>query len=133
MNDDAHEFGGTPMLIGDMNIGGRVYMSASGGRGLIYWDASVTLSIDDIWKESNFLVNFYPNPFVNGFKVEATKSHEPIRVNIFDITGKKVQEAESTPESGQLLMGSSLQPGLYIVHVEGVNSNLSKSFKIIKK
>lgn len=39
MNDDAHEFGGAPLLIGDMNVAGRVYMSAGGGRGLIYWDA----------------------------------------------------------------------------------------------
>jgi len=38
MNDDANEFGGAPLLIGDMNVAGRVYMSAGGGRGLIYWD-----------------------------------------------------------------------------------------------
>ncbi|MCF6407273.1 T9SS type A sorting domain-containing protein [Chitinophaga filiformis] len=38
MNDDAHEFAGAPLLIGDMNVAGRVYMSAGGGRGLIYWD-----------------------------------------------------------------------------------------------
>lgn len=38
MNDDAHEFAGSPLLIGDMNVAGRVYMSAGGGRGLIYWD-----------------------------------------------------------------------------------------------
>jgi xyloglucan-specific exo-beta-1,4-glucanase len=132
MNDDAHEFGGASMLIGDMNVDGRVYMGASGGRGLIYWDAA-TLSIDDISKESNFSIDFYPNPFVNGFKVEAKKSNEPIRVSIFDMTGKKVEAAQSSPESGQLLMGSSLTPGLYIVQVEGVNLNFSKSFKIIKK
>jgi hypothetical protein len=132
MNDDAHEFGGASMLIGDMNVDGRVYMGASGGRGLIYWDAA-TLSIDDISKESNFSIDFYPNPFVNGFKVEAKKSNEPIRVSIFDMTGKKVEAAESSPESGQVLMGASLTPGLYIVQVEGVNLNFSKSFKIVKK
>jgi xyloglucan-specific exo-beta-1,4-glucanase len=38
MNDDAHEFAGAPLLVGDMNVAGRVYMSAGGGRGLIYWD-----------------------------------------------------------------------------------------------
>ena len=131
MNDDAHEFGGASMLIGDMNVDGRVYMGASGARGLIYWDAA-TLSVDDISKESNFSIDFYPNPFTNGFKVEAKKSNEPIRVSIFDMTGKKVEAAESSPESGQLLMGSSLTPGLYIVQVEGVNLNFSKSFKIVK-
>ncbi|TWI91293.1 putative secreted protein (Por secretion system target) [Chitinophaga japonensis] len=38
MNDDAHQFAGAPLLIGDMNVAGRVYMSAGGGRGLIYWE-----------------------------------------------------------------------------------------------
>ncbi len=40
LNDDAHEFGGAPLLFGDMNIAGRVYMSAGGGRGLVYWEPS---------------------------------------------------------------------------------------------
>jgi xyloglucan-specific exo-beta-1,4-glucanase len=38
INDDAHEFAGAPLLIGDMNVAGRVYMGAGGGRGLIYWE-----------------------------------------------------------------------------------------------
>lgn len=38
MNDDAHQFAGAPLLVGDMNVAGRVYMSAGGGRGLIYWE-----------------------------------------------------------------------------------------------
>ena len=42
MNDDSHEFGGTSLLIGDMNVAGRVYMGAAGGRGLIYWDPAAT-------------------------------------------------------------------------------------------
>jgi hypothetical protein len=133
MNDDAHEFGGTTFIFGDLNVFGRVYMWGLSGRGLIYWEPSVILSNDEISKESNFSIDFYPNPFVNGFKVEAKKSGEPIRVSIFDMMGKKVETAESSLESGQLLMGASLKPGLYIVQVEGVNLNFSKSFKIIKK
>ncbi len=38
INDDAHQFGGAPLVIGDMNVAGRVYMSSGGGRGVIYWD-----------------------------------------------------------------------------------------------
>ncbi len=81
--------------------------------------------------DSDFAIAFFPNPFKTEFKIEATKLNEPIRVSIFDVTGKKVQEAASA-ESAQLLMGASLQPGLYIVKVEGVNSNFSKSFKVVK-
>ncbi|MCD0469965.1 RICIN domain-containing protein [Flavobacterium sp. JAS] len=278
INNDAHEFGGASLLVGDMNVAGRVFMGAGGGRGLIYWDLSEpsvsyvtlgnratnllmdgmyrfdngsnagqyansgataqqwsietvgnyvmlknrasglyldgmyrnsngsvagqysysgsdaqywtretagnyvkfknkatglyldgmgattngadlfqwsqsssfnqqwsinivgsqsakmnSLSKNDIEEDSNFSIAFFPNPFSNEFKIEATKSKEPIRVSIFDVTGKKVQEAASTLESAHLLMGSSLQPGLYLVQVEGVNSNFSKTFKILKK
>jgi len=38
VNDNAHQFAGAPLLIGDMNTAGRVFMSAGGGRGLIYWE-----------------------------------------------------------------------------------------------
>jgi xyloglucan-specific exo-beta-1,4-glucanase len=38
LNDDAHQFAGAPLLFGDMNVAGRVFMSAGGGRGLIYWE-----------------------------------------------------------------------------------------------
>lgn len=38
LNDDAHQFAGAPLLIGDMNVAGRVFMSAGGGRGVIYWE-----------------------------------------------------------------------------------------------
>ena len=279
MNDDAHEFGGASLLVGDMNFEGRVYMGAAGARGVIYWDPAVpsvpsgayvtlanrstgllmdgmyrfdngsnagqyansgstaqqwsietignyvmlknrasnlyldgmyssangstagqysysgsdaqywtlettgnyvkfknkvtglyldgmgsttngtdlyqwsqsssfnqqwsmnivgqsakmnSLLKEEISEESNISINFFPNPFVNDFKVEA-QSNEPIRVSIFDMMGKSIETAESSSESTQLFMGSSLKPGLYIVLVEGVNLNFSKSFKIIKK
>jgi hypothetical protein len=104
------------------------------------WSINITgsakmISLDkkDISEESDFSIAFFPNPFSTEFKIEATKSNEPIHVSIFDVTGKKVQEAASSSEASQLLMGASLQPGLYLVKVEGVNSNFSKSFKILKK
>jgi gliding motility-associated-like protein/uncharacterized repeat protein (TIGR02543 family) len=38
MNDDAHQFGGTGLLLGDPNIFGRVYMGNTSARGIVYWD-----------------------------------------------------------------------------------------------
>lgn len=38
LNDDAHQFAGAPLLFGDMNVAGRVFMSSGGGRGLLYWE-----------------------------------------------------------------------------------------------
>lgn len=48
INDDAHQFAGAPLLIGDMNVAGRVYMSSGGGRGLIYWEVVNKSSVS--WK-----------------------------------------------------------------------------------
>jgi|GEM_PF-456881 len=48
INDDAHQFAGAPLLVGDMNVAGRVYMSAGGGRGLIYWEENNKSSAN--WK-----------------------------------------------------------------------------------
>jgi xyloglucan-specific exo-beta-1,4-glucanase len=42
VNDNAHQFGGTTIIFGDMNIFGRVYMSGVSGRGVIYFDAPTT-------------------------------------------------------------------------------------------
>ncbi|UUF12504.1 MULTISPECIES: RICIN domain-containing protein [Flavobacterium] len=105
------------------------------------WSINITVSqslkmnsiSQDISEDSELSIAFFPNPFNTEFKIESTKSNEPIRVSIFDVTGKKVQEAVSAPELKHMLMGASLQPGLYLVKVEGINSNFSKSFKILKK
>jgi xyloglucan-specific exo-beta-1,4-glucanase len=42
VNDDAHEFGGTTMIFGDLNVFGRVYMWGVSGRGLIYWEPAAS-------------------------------------------------------------------------------------------
>jgi xyloglucan-specific exo-beta-1,4-glucanase len=38
MNDDAHQFGGASIMLGDPNVFGRVYMSSASARGIVYWD-----------------------------------------------------------------------------------------------
>jgi len=128
MNDDAHEFGGASMLIGDMNVEGRVYMASNGGRGLIYWDIG-TAVVTRINQLSDNSIQVYPNPFVSEFNV--TKSEGSLQVSVFDVLGRKVETAKSS--SSKLSMGSSLKSGVYIVKIEGVNTNDSKSFRIIKK
>jgi xyloglucan-specific exo-beta-1,4-glucanase len=38
MNDDAHQFGGAELMLGDPNIFGRVYTGNTSARGIVYWD-----------------------------------------------------------------------------------------------
>jgi hypothetical protein len=40
INNNSTQFAGAPFLVGDMNVDGRVFMSAGGGRGVIYWETS---------------------------------------------------------------------------------------------
>lgn len=68
MNDDAHEFGGASMLIGDMNVDGRVYMAAAGGRGLIYWTQAGTLPIT--------LLNFNGKEYSPGYRMLNWETYE---------------------------------------------------------
>ncbi len=66
--------------------------------------------------------------FVNEFKGEAVNSDQLFRVSIFDIFWKKSRNNKILIE---LSMGFSLK--LYIVQFEGVKSNYSKSFKMVKE
>lgn len=91
--------------------------------------ATTTLSTKDFTANS---VQVYPNPFASEFKVDAANSEGGLQVSVFDVLGRKVESTKSA-SSSQLSMGSSLKSGLYIVQVEGVNSNYSKSFKMVKK
>ena len=101
----------------------------------VFFDNFVITATGSLGTESNQLtdnsIKVYPNPFVNEFKVDATNSEGPLQVSVFDVLGRKVEMAKSS--SNQLLMGSSLNSGVYIVKVEGANAKDSKSFKIIKK
>ncbi len=83
-------------------------------------------------KDSAIQINFYPNSFVDDFKIETGKYGEHIRVAIYDTLGRKVETAEST-FSNQLSMGAALKSGLYVVQIEEVKTGLLKTFKIVKK
>ncbi|WP_333820814.1 InlB B-repeat-containing protein [Ohtaekwangia sp.] len=38
MNDDAHQYGGAALILGDINVFGRVYLGTGVARGIVYWD-----------------------------------------------------------------------------------------------
>lgn len=123
MNDDAHQYAGAALLIGDMNTFGRVYMGAGGGRGIVYWEPVSATNLIDIQRGSNNLV-IYPNPAKEGkFTIELPVASNTANVNIFDNQGKLLFEKVFT-NNGKLDIESRLQKGIYIVKVasEGLNS-----------
>ncbi|HEY6914281.1 MAG TPA: T9SS type A sorting domain-containing protein, partial [Paludibacter sp.] len=123
MNDDAHQFGGAHLLIGDMNTFGRVYMGAGGGRGIVYWEPVSATNLIEIQRSSNNLF-IYPNPTKDGkFSIELPVTSNTANVNIFDNQGRLLFEKVFS-NNGKLDIESRLQKGIYIVKVasEGLNS-----------
>lgn len=75
-------------------------------------------------------VALYPNPFTATFELKFDKPEEIISIDVFDMTGKKVETIIGSAISNTMTLGSSLKPNMYIVQVHG--TNWKKSFKIIK-
>jgi len=122
VNDDAHQFGGTNFIFGDMNVFGRVYMSGTLGRGLIYWDLTGTSTSIESESVVNEMV-IYPNPALNGkFSIMLPVASQRINVSIFDNQGRLLFEKVFT-NNGQLGIDSGLKKGIYFVKVtsEGMN------------
>jgi hypothetical protein len=124
VNDKAHQFGGTTLVFGDMNVFGRVYMSGTLGRGLIYWDLDSPNAI-----ESESVVNelvIYPNPARDGkFSIVLPGASHSISVSIFDNQGRLLFEKVFT-NNGRLGIDSGLKNGIYFVKVTSDGMNFTQ-------
>jgi aryl-phospho-beta-D-glucosidase BglC (GH1 family) len=76
-------------------------------------------------------VELYPNPFTSTFTLKVDNPDEIVRISIFDRLGRQIEAIEHSAVNSSLSLGSSLDPGLYIVQVYG--ENWTKSFKIVKR
>lgn len=127
MNDDAHQFGGLELLVGDMNVFGRLY---TGGGGIIYWDDQSITGTTDISVDLK-QTNLYPNPFSSAFYIKMENPDQVDRIIISDVMGRQVETFERSDIKETMTLGGALKPSLYIVTISGVN--WTKSFKIIKE
>lgn len=127
LNDDAHQFGGFELLVGDMNVFGRVY---TGGGGIIYWDdqSSTGLSAISVTTEQ---IEIYPNPSSSVFHIKIENPNQVDRIVVFDMMGRQVEAFGRSEIKGSMILGESLKPNMYIVRISG--ENWTKSFKITKK
>ncbi|MDD4969382.1 MAG: T9SS type A sorting domain-containing protein [Paludibacter sp.] len=122
INDDAHQFGGAPLLIGDMNVFGRVYMGVGGARGVIYGEPAGAINALEPQRSLNEIV-FYPNPAKDGiFTIMLPTATQRASIIIFDNQGRMLFEKTSN-NNGRLNVESGLKKGIYIVKVtsEGLN------------
>ncbi|HAH25210.1 MAG TPA: secretion protein [Prolixibacteraceae bacterium] len=122
VNDNAHQFGGTTLVFGDMNVFGRVYMSGALGRGLIYWDLAGPNAIETESVLNELVI--YPNPTQAGkFSIKIPMTFQKAILHIFDNQGTMLFEKVISNNNGQLNIDSRLKKGIYIVKVtsEGMN------------
>lgn len=139
INDDAHEWGGpgVGMILGDMNVYGRVYLSTA-GRGIVVGDIEGTvvevvtgLENRNPNSEKSLLLNAWPNPSSNGgFKVEIKGIKEEASLTVSDILGRVVEDIKVSAGVSELTLGEHLSPGIYYLTIRG---NASKeTIKLIR-
>jgi xyloglucan-specific exo-beta-1,4-glucanase len=131
MNDDENEFAGAPFLIGDMNVSGRVYMSAGGGRGVIYWDDlnAVQDPVTGIYDEHSQVLQMYPNP--TDASITISDSVNLRSVIIRDMHGRVLR---STHDKGDIAKVSleGLSEGIYLIELVD-QSGTTTTRRVVKK
>jgi hypothetical protein len=118
LNDDEHEFGGASFLVGDMNVAGRVYMSAGGGRGVIYWQDVNTPPdpgpVTGIHDEEGNTIQMYPNPTASAIVIP--HSSKLTRITILDSNGRTIRSEEIKGESTKVSL-DGLPAGIYLIEL----------------
>lgn len=132
INDDAHQFGGAPLLIGDMNVAGRLFMSAGGGRGVIYWEEPTTTSVTDFNGSTpgGSGLTAYPNPSSNSFNIKIKGNKEETSLTISDILGRVFEEINVPAGTSELTIGENLVPGIYYFTI--YRNTGKETIKVIK-
>ena len=114
INDDAHEFAGAPLLIGDMNVPGRVYMGAGGGRGVIYWDDITVEPVTGVGDEEQQRFQMFPNPTTSTILIP--NAGDLRRINILDEHGRRIKSIHHEGDSATVSL-QALPAGTYLIEL----------------
>lgn len=84
--------------------------------------------------QSNAAFSLFPNPFESSFALSATGTSEQLRrVQIFDLTGRRVAENEWPTGSAQLQIQSDDRPaGLYMVKIVAADGSILAVLRAVK-
>jgi endoglucanase len=73
----------------------------------------------------------YPNPFTSEISIRIADTENVNRIAVVDMLGKQVESIDHADVKTELVIGSSLKAGVYVVQIYSADS--TRSFKIIKK
>jgi hypothetical protein len=73
----------------------------------------------------------FPNPSTNQFTLDIQSAgKEPIQLNVFDVTGRLIEQKQIVPVQQQILLGSGYSNGLYLFELKQAKSK--KMFRVVK-
>lgn len=87
-----------------------------------------TTSIKDLRKETD-LINIYPNPVKDQFKIETSQEQELKEIELFDLTGKSVHIYNSNQLEFSV---KGVSPGVYILRIEETDNKLYTKKLIVR-
>jgi endoglucanase len=76
-------------------------------------------------------IELYPNPFTSSITLKINNPDEILSVVVCDTLGKQVETIEKSSLKSTLVIGSSLDSGMYLVKV--FRPNRTESYKVVKK
>jgi hypothetical protein len=134
INDDAHQFGGTTLIFGDLNVFGRVYMATLSGRGLTYWDDLNVVDPDPdpvtgILDEHPQAFQMYPNP--TDASITISDAANLRSVTIRDVRGRTLSSSHNHRVSPKVSL-EALPAGIYLIEVVDQQGKTANT-RVIKK
>ncbi len=92
-----------------------------------YYSAGTTTNVTNL---ENFTVSVYPNPFIETVTLRWKNSYEPLKLEIYQISGSRVKEVQAI--SGEPVSLAGLQSGVYLFKLKN-NSETLHTGKLVKK
>jgi len=87
-----------------------------------------TLSVEEVTKEKSFTL--FPNPFQEELQI-ASKEQSITQVQLYDLTGKLIQEEKVNNQNSFTLKTNGLQRGTYLITI--ITDTGKESYKVVKK
>lgn len=110
----------------DNGVGIRYAYDALGNR--TQETKTSTLSVEDFGTTKSFAL--YPNPFQEELNI-SSKEQSIKQVQLYDITGKIIQDEKVNNQNSFTLKTNGLQRGTYLITI--ITDTGKESYKIIKK
>ncbi len=97
-----------------------IYVDGRNSNQIVYYKNTSTITdINNLTDKDDFTISVFPNPVEDQLKIEMENINDFSSYEIFSVSGKKMEEGKL---NGELINVSSLQPGIYFLQLDQLNS-----------